>query len=334
MPRRALPKLPQLLKRKLYKTGQTRGADDDEIYQNRVSRASTALIPFAVWVRHFTDKKWCHYFENGFIVLISPDDYFGNLQDSHEPALAGLELGHNALVFYETRMQWNRNHPQTLGWKPAQSRRSPLGGQYVARIPATTATDNTGGKIVHGFNTTANKGAGIRVYEYADRATIQACCLQLEMLFWNCRDSEAGAVANGMPADDAATRRREVLDECKQKGLLDIERLTQARILNGNSETICPLCLLELSSHGFFSLVKQAPGREVSDLTITQINLFHIEEVRMGEFNHRPYNLGWGHHHCNVVVKDAGINETLRWMDELLRRNAEQAYLREANNGN
>ena len=31
-------KLPKLLTRKLYKTGQTRGADDDEIYQNRVLR--------------------------------------------------------------------------------------------------------------------------------------------------------------------------------------------------------------------------------------------------------------------------------------------------------
>lgn len=334
MPRGSLPKLPQLLDRKLYKTGQTRGADDDEIYQNRVTRASTALIPLAMWLRHFTHEKWCHYFENGFIVLISPDEYFGHLQDGAEPALAALELGHNALVFYETRTQWNRNHPQTLGWKPARSRRSPLGGEYVARIPATTATDKTGGKIVHGFNTTTNKGAGIRVYEYADRATILACRLQLEMLFWKCRDSEAVVVANGMPANDAATRRREVLDECNRKGLLDTERLTQARILNGNSETICPLCLLELSSQGFFSLMKQAPGREVLDLTITQINLFHIEEVRMGEFNHRPYNLGWGHHHCNVVVKDAGINETLRWMAELLSRNAAQGYLREANNGN
>ena len=48
-PRRAnrLPSLPSLLARKLYKTGQTRGADDDVIYQNRVGRNSTVLIPYA-----------------------------------------------------------------------------------------------------------------------------------------------------------------------------------------------------------------------------------------------------------------------------------------------
>ena len=41
MPKKGLPKLPSLLDRKIYKTGQTRGADDDEIYQNRVSRTSS-----------------------------------------------------------------------------------------------------------------------------------------------------------------------------------------------------------------------------------------------------------------------------------------------------
>lgn len=40
MPRRSkpgLPKLPQLLEQKLSKTGQTRGADDDVIFQNSIA---------------------------------------------------------------------------------------------------------------------------------------------------------------------------------------------------------------------------------------------------------------------------------------------------------
>ena len=41
------PRIPALLDRKIYKTGQTRGADDDVIYQNRVGRNSTVLIPYA-----------------------------------------------------------------------------------------------------------------------------------------------------------------------------------------------------------------------------------------------------------------------------------------------
>ena len=115
MPRRALsklPKLPKLLDRKIYKTGQTRGADDDEIFQNRVSRTSTVLIPYPVWTQYFTQREWAQHFDNGFIVLVSPSDYFGRLQHSDELVVAGLELGRNALVFYETRAQWTANHPR------------------------------------------------------------------------------------------------------------------------------------------------------------------------------------------------------------------------------
>ena len=59
-------------------------------------------------------------------------------------------------------------------------------------------------------------------------------------------------------------------------------------------------------------------------LTVTEVSLFHIRELRTGEFNHKPYNLGWGHHHCNVVVKDAGIDATLEWMREVIARNDAQ----------
>lgn len=43
-----LPKLPELLERKISKTGQTRGADDDVIFQNRVSRSpqSDEKLPY------------------------------------------------------------------------------------------------------------------------------------------------------------------------------------------------------------------------------------------------------------------------------------------------
>ena len=334
MPRRTLPKLPQLLDRKIYKTGQTRGADDDEIFQNRVSRTSTVLIPYPVWTRHFTPEEWARHFEKGYIVLISPTDYFGRLHNSPELEENGLVLGQNALVFYETRGQWNANNPATLNWVPAESRLSPLRGQYVARISATTAAE-AGGKIIRGFETTANKGAGIRVYEYASETAIGHCRYQLEALFWLCSDADVVAANNGMSAADVTLRKTGIFNLCEEHGLLDYARLTEARILNRNRRTICPLCLQELSSQGFFSRMEQAVGREVLDLTITQLNLFHIEELRMGGFNHRPYNLGWGHHHCNVVVKDAGILQTLQWMSEVLQRNIDDGHFAPtANNGN
>ena len=68
-----LPHIPTLLERKLYKTGQTRGADDDEIYQNRVSRNSTVLIPYKFYKEEFSDND---IFERKFIVLLSPKEFF------------------------------------------------------------------------------------------------------------------------------------------------------------------------------------------------------------------------------------------------------------------
>ena len=178
------------------------------------------------------------------------------------------------------------------------------------------------------------KGAGIRVYEYASTTTIDHCRQQLEALFWKCRDADAVAVANGMTAAQAAERKAANLAKCQQHGLLDLVRLTQARMLNSAGHTICPLCLDELSGQGFFNRMEQAEGREVPDLTVTQLNLFHIQELRYGVLNHRPYNLGWGHHHCNVVVKDAGILETLEWMRGILDRNIAEGHLPASNNPN
>lgn len=330
MPRARLPKLPQLLDRKIYKTGQTRGADDDVIYQNRVSRSSTVLIPYLLWDQVATPPPGEEHFENGFIALIPPLHYFGTPTIEEELADRGLAVGRNALVFYQTRAEWNANNPEDLGWQPADSRLAPLGGQYVARVAATTSLDN-GEKIVRGFTTTKGKGAGIRLFEYASTKAIKDCRLQLEALFWMCRDAMEVAVSYGMDAEDARVRSAHNLQLCEAEGLLDLAKLKDARIINSDGKAICPLCLAELSGAGFFSRLEQAEGREVHDLTVTQLNLFHISELRYGVYNHRPYNLGWGHHHCNVVVKDAGIIDTLEWMHEVVQRNIDDGHFAPAN---
>lgn len=260
------------------------------------------------------------YFEAGYIVLIKPTEYFS----LHEPdaALAqnGLKLGENALVFYETRPQWNTYNPESMGWTPASSRQAPLGGQYIARIPATTSADN-GSKINRGFTATSMKGAGIRLYEYAPAETVKNCRIQLEAEYWLCFNAVEAAVSFGMSPEEAERRKALVLHEAAQKGLLNYDQMRMSRILNDQNQTICPLCLEKVSGYGFYSRLAQAEGREVPDLTVTEINLFHIKELRYGEFNHRPYNLGWGHHHCNVVVKDSGILPTLQWMKRVIVRN-------------
>src|SRR5262249_19326964 len=146
--------------------------------------------------------------------------------------LAGkeLQLGVNAPVFYETREDWQAHNPNTLNWRPATSRLNPLGGEYVARVPATTGEN--GDKISFAFNTTQNKGAGIRVYEYANSPTIVHTRMQLESLFWLCGDSIRVVQGYGMEERAANERKDAVIDAAGRDDLLDKDRLVAARIVN------------------------------------------------------------------------------------------------------
>lgn len=319
MPRQSIPQLPQLLARKLYKTGQTRGADDDVIYQNRVSRNSTVLIPFQYIEESFSGMNG-DAFENDFICLIPPSIYFNqSREDKEKVSKYNLKLSENMLVFYEVRSDWD-NLPIEENWKPATSRTGNLNGEYVARIPANTSSAN-GSKISHGYNTTGMKGAGIRVFEYANTETIENTRIQLEAIFWMCSDSITVLNQFEMGIHDAEARKEHILANARNLGLLDIERMQTARLISQDSVAQCPLCLESISASGFVSRMEQAAGREVNDITVTPINLFHINELRVGVYNHRPYNLGWGHHHCNVVCKDSGIIPTLQWMRDVVDRN-------------
>jgi len=311
-----LPKLPKLLDRKIYKTGQTRGADDDQIFQNRVGRNSTVLIPFSVWQEHDAIKHVTY--ENGFIVLVPPRDYF----ELHDKDLSGfgLDVGTNALVYYERREDWLRYMPDDLGLIEPSSRKAPLNGQFAARIANTTASADE--RINRGYTSTGLKGAGIRLYEYADTKALGETRLQLEAVFWHAVDAVEKMLDAGMTAEDIDRRSKAKKESASQRGLLNYDELVDARILNADHELVCPLCLEPISAAGMLSRLPQASGRERHDLTVTEINLFHIKELAFGEFNHKPYNLGWGHHHCNVVCKDAGILPTLDWMEEVLVRNA------------
>mgnify|MGYP001256296801 CR=1 FL=1 len=38
-------------------------------------------------------------------------------------------------------------------------------------------------------------------------------------------------------------------------------------------------------------------------------------------FNHRTYNLGWGHMHCNAIQSDNTIDETLEELKRILKNN-------------
>lgn len=311
------PRLPEAVGRKLYKTGETRGATPAQIYQNRVGRRSTALIPFSHWAVCKTAQGVPY--ENGYIVLIDAGQYFA---DPTVLAAAGLTLGTDALVFYTRRSDWVLSSPSDLGWTRATSRLAPLGGSYVARISATKAGDG-GASIREGFTSTASRGAGIRVHEYASARSTELARLQLEALIWMCEDADEVLQTGGMTVSATDDRKawRRTREEELGVDLTDLAQLRECRAINAAGHTVCPLCLASMSVAAFSDRIEQASGQEKFDTTITEGSLFHIAELRVGELGHKPYNVAWGHHHCNVVAKDAGVPETMRWMREVVARN-------------
>ena len=330
--------LPKSIATKIYKTGQTRGADKDTIFQNRVLRNSTALIPLPFWRNGAVIPS--EGFEKGYVVLARPDEYFSASPPIPRDELPNnLELGQNLLVFYETRTDWNRYDPDAFGWQAASSRQAPLGGQYVARVPDTTRAADI--EIRHGFtnNATGGQGAGIRVFEYSSSSELEKTRFQLAFLAWRTQGifelARAAASLGAIDEEEAAPVRsrrqarppspeesKAYIDQkCAELGLSDLQRLKEIRIINENEETVCPLCKKTITAIELASRADQAEGRGVPDLTITSANLFHIKEVRVGAYNHCTYNLGWGHYHCNTVARDWGVQKTLEWMFEVVRMN-------------
>ena len=128
-------RLPTLLDRKIYKTGQTRGADLEAIYQNRVSRNSTAVIRFENYEKYELVRNM--NYENGYVVLVSPKTYF---KEKSRIDTLKLKLGENLLIFYQKRDEWEEWSPEKFNLKVASARKNPLNGSYVARIAGTTSS--------------------------------------------------------------------------------------------------------------------------------------------------------------------------------------------------
>lgn len=107
--------------------------------------------------------------------------------------------------------------------------------------------------------------------------------------------------------------------ECERRNLLDFDKLSKLGVWNKQtSEAICPLCHKPVFADEFFDDIVQAEGRQVIDNTQKSIVLMHVDALRSGKLNHRPYNLGWGHNFCNLVQGDKDISETIIAIKEIL----------------
>jgi hypothetical protein len=299
--------LPEEIKKKINKTKQTRGAQPYERvpFQNRVNRTGIALVPYS-----FRAKLHPEGFSDGYRVMVRPSEYFERSGVVRKDFDAKVKLGENAFVYYDNRRAW-RELPPATSWSVCEDRTG--NGHYLARVPANTANDEQEAREI-----VIGEPQGIRFFEYASPKDVEHTVAQLAWLAWQTLGIDAVRTdgGKGIPKSLAA-----VLEKHK---LADAEKFLALggliRLASGELRTVCPLCRAEIDAAGLMSRVEQMEGREVFDLTITEINLFHLKELRPGEYNHRPYNLAWGHHHCNAVARDNGVAVTVNWMAGVLER--------------
>jgi len=307
--------IPKLASVKIFNSAQTRGANKNSVYLNRVRRSSTAVIKYAQWVKFPIYKRNLANgsFPNGVVVIMSPSEY---MLYRHKMTKYGLALRHNTLILYENSNDFINYPPDKDGLVLAKSRpviteddsgnmSQSLDGDYITRLPQN--------------NCGIEGGVGIPIYEYATEEQTEKCLLQLEALYWLCFDSIEATVENGIDRREAKKRKGYILKKAKDQGLLCIDEAIKSRMINESLHTICPFCREEMSARDFLCRESQAEGRKTSKITQTVVSLFHIKELCCGEFNHRPYNLGWGHNRCNIVVGEYGIDSTLSWAREVLK---------------
>jgi hypothetical protein len=109
---------------------------------------------------------------------------------------------------------------------------------------------------------------------------------------------------------------------CEDNGLIDLDKLDKIRAWDLNTnQPICPLCRSTLDPKDFFETVNQVEGREEEDNTQSAIALMHIEALQPGKLNHRTYNLGWGHKHCNTIQADKDIEDVIEELKRILISN-------------
>ena len=236
--------LPEEIRNKINKTKQTRGAQppDRVIYQNRVNRNGLAVVPY-----RFRNQLHPDGFENGYVIMIRPEEYFSDPGTVRRDFDQSVVVGNNAFVYYDNRAAY-REFPPLNDWRP-RKRGGP--GEVVFRMPATTSTGADGQAKVEG------EAQGIRFFEYASSQQIFRTCVQLAFLAWH---------TDGI--NEVASRENSFHDLKRyvdRMGLWDIGRLENIDVLD-NHVAICPLCRKRLQASELMSRIEQAEGREVTDL--------------------------------------------------------------------
>ena len=170
----------------------------------------------------------------------------------------------------------------------------------------------------------AQAGLGNFDYDYASRDEANNICDQLTYMALKIPGfkSTLKSQNDSITMKDINELEKRITKRCQDKNLLDFNKLSAVGAWDKiNNCPICPLCKVKIRADEFLETASQVDGRKEEDNTRAEIVLMHIKALRPGEFNHRTYNLGWGHMHCNAIQSDMTIDEALAELKRILKKN-------------
>lgn len=364
--------LPYKLKKRISKTKE--GRSGNEIYKRRNRRSSRVLIQYKTWKKHINDSESnvLSSYKEGYAVLISPKEYFGNNYPNPSSNLDNkFELGKTGFVFYTLLNEYEKYPPLKNDWREVYELNTtgkPFNddtwvGDYVLNVkngrhisdickknrsPTEQAELNNKLKSIFNIDGEIPKQCGLGNYDfdYATGKTIEDVQYQMLFLILNSKSKRGLSFPeyimnnydNLKSNKDSEIFTKHMLDadldsyvdefdkefnlfsnECKNRGLLDFDKLKKLGVWSlDKKQPICPLCHKIIFTDEFFDDITQMEGRQVLDNTQKSIVLMHIKALRPGKFNHRPYNLGWGHNYCNLIQGDKDISETINVLKKIM----------------
>ena len=326
------------------------------IYNRHNSKAYRVIIHYITFKKILEQNiEILNKYEDGYVVMVKPNQYFKDNGEVKEDFHESLKLGKNSFLYFESSHDWKKYSKFCKNFKPVYELhtgdgcKEPHDEQWIGEIamfipnaqPPQYSLICTSGdakkrtpnekkeheKLQNKYKKKFGKipkqaGLGNLDIDYASRDNLEMICYQLSLMIFKVprMKEELMKRDKDLTISKINNVEKHVVDFCKKNKLYDIEKLSLVRAVDKKGTPICPLCLEELEAESFFEKKKQDEGREVAHNTQAQIHLMHIEPLRPMKFNHRIYNLGWGHELCNKIQGERSIKETLEDLRRILNK--------------
>jgi len=172
-------------------------------------------------------------------------------------------------------------------------------GEYYVRCKNNGTWSYGAGKV---------KAIGIRQDEYCSRVDQGFIVAQMAYLAWSISGTRARFGVSSTP--------QYLIDFLSANNMLDLPRMQAVGMISSNGVAQCPFCCEELTYQDLIGQANQQVGRRLSSSNATALHLMHIEPLKMGSFNHKPYNLAFGHAKCNHAQGEDSISDSISFLFE------------------